>query len=116
MLLIDLRTPQTQLAEYAKQMGAEHTYDLTLDVTHLVVGEYDTPKYRYVARNRPDVQPMMMTWIEAVRELWINDQEIDMDLLEQQHKLPTLHSLKFSMTGCDDRERSDTAISCFTDK
>ncbi|PBP25377.1 BRCT domain-containing protein [Diplocarpon rosae] len=93
---------RTQLADYAKQMGALHTYDLTLEVTHLIVGEYDTPKYRYVARNRMDVQPMMITWIEAVRELWINDQEIDMPLLEQQYRLPTFHSLRFSMTGCDD--------------
>ncbi|KAG4435803.1 hypothetical protein IFR05_008724 [Cadophora sp. M221] len=93
---------RTQLAEYAKQMGATHTYDLTLDVTHLIVGEYETPKFRYVAQKRLDVMPMMITWIEAVRELWINDQEIDMPLLEQQHRMPTFHSLRFSMTGCDD--------------
>ncbi|KAH9216878.1 hypothetical protein DL95DRAFT_445016 [Leptodontidium sp. 2 PMI_412] len=93
---------RTQLAEYAKQMGAIHTYDLTLDVTHLIVGEYETPKFRYVAQKRLDVLPMMITWIEAVRELWINDQEIDMPLLEQQHRMPTFHSLRFSMTGCDD--------------
>ncbi|PVH89654.1 hypothetical protein DL98DRAFT_444295 [Cadophora sp. DSE1049] len=101
---------RTQLAEYAKQMGAVHTYDLTLDVTHLIVGEYDTPKFRYVAQKRLDVLPMMITWIEAVRELWINDQEIDMPLLEQQHRLPTFHSLRFSMTGCDDpTERMEIA-------
>ncbi|KAH7342735.1 hypothetical protein BKA65DRAFT_552354 [Rhexocercosporidium sp. MPI-PUGE-AT-0058] len=93
---------RTQLAEYAKQMGAIHTYDLTLDVTHLIVGEYETPKFRYVAQKRLDVLPMMITWIEAVRELWINDQEINMPLLEQQHRMPTFHSLRFSMTGCDD--------------
>ncbi len=91
-------------------MGAVHTYDLTLEVTHLIVGEYDTPKYRYVAQKRMDVQPMMITWIEAVRELWINDLDIDMELLEQEHRLPTFHSLKFSMTGCDDRKRHDPYI------
>ncbi|KAK0128600.1 hypothetical protein ONS95_000563 [Cadophora gregata] len=83
-------------------MGAVHTYDLTLDVTHLIVGEYDTPKFQYVAKRRLDVLPMMISWIEAVRELWINDQEIDLPLLEQQYRLPTFHSLRFSMTGCDD--------------
>ncbi|KAL2075597.1 hypothetical protein VTL71DRAFT_540 [Oculimacula yallundae] len=101
---------RTQLAEYAKQMGAAHTYDLTLDVTHLIVGEYDTPKFRYVAQKRLDVLPMTIGWIEAVRELWINDQEINMPLLEQQHRMPTFHSLRFSMTGCDDpTERLDIA-------
>ena len=84
-------------------MGAIHRYDLTLDVTHLVVGNYDTPKYRYVAKERPDVRSMTIGWIEAVRELWIEDKQIDTEALERQHLLPTFHSLKFSMTGCDDR-------------
>jgi DNA replication regulator DPB11 len=95
---------QTKLAAQAEQMGAVHRYDLTLDVTHLIVGKYDTEKYRYVARERPDVRPMTVEWIEAVRELWINDQEIDIAQLEREQTLPTLHSLKFSMTGCDDRK------------
>lgn len=95
---------QTELANYAEQMGAVHRYDLTLDVTHLIVGAYDTPKYRYVAKERPDVRPMTVEWIEAVRELWINDLEIDMPSLEREHALPVFQSLKFSMTGCDDRK------------
>ncbi|KAF4624164.1 hypothetical protein G7Y89_g14009 [Cudoniella acicularis] len=95
---------RTQFAEYAVQMGAIHTLDLTLDVTHLIVGDYNTPKYRYVAKERPDVKPMTTKFIEAARELWINDQEIDLESLEKEHLLPTLHSLKFSMTGCDNPE------------
>jgi DNA replication regulator DPB11 len=95
---------QTELATYAEQMGALHRYDLTLDVTHLIVGAYDTPKYRYVAKERPDVRPMTVEWIEAVRELWIKDLEIDMASLEREHALPVFQSLKFSMTGCDDRK------------
>lgn len=91
------------VASYAKEMGAVHRYDLTLDVTHLIVGDYNTPKYRYVARERQDVRPMTIQWVEAVRELWINDQDIDFEALEREHTLPTLHLLKFSMTGCDDR-------------
>lgn len=87
-------------------MGATTRADLTGDVTHLVVGDYKTPKYQYVAKERPDVMPMTMLWIEAVRELWINDKEIDVEALEKEHKLPTLSSLRFSMTGCDDRELS----------
>ena len=85
-------------------MGAIHRYDLTLDVTHLIVGSYDTPKYTYVAKERPDVRPMTIDWIDAVRELWINDQEVDFAVLEREHALPVFQSLKFSMTGCDDRK------------
>lgn len=96
---------KTELAAYAEEMGAVHRYDLTLDVTHLIVGDYNTPKYRYVARERPDVRSMTAEWIESIRELWINDKEIDMESLEREHTLPTFHSLKFSMTGCDDRKK-----------
>lgn len=87
-------------------MGGIHRYDLTLDVTHLIVASYDTDKYRYVARERPDVQPMTIQWIEAIRELWMNDKEIDFMALETEYRLPIFHNLKFSMTGCDDRKRS----------
>ena len=96
---------QTELAKYAEEMGAVHRFDLTLDVTHLIAGHYNTPKYQYVAKERPDVRPMTTQWIEAIRELWINDEEIDMEALEQEYVLPTFHSLKFSMTGCDDRKK-----------
>ncbi|RDL39505.1 uncharacterized protein BP5553_03845 [Venustampulla echinocandica] len=92
---------RTKLAGYAEQMGATHRYDLTLDVTHLIVGDYNTPKYRYVAKERPDVKPMTARWIEALRDLWMSDQEIDLVGLEKEHTLPILQSLKISMTGCD---------------
>lgn len=87
-------------------MGAIHRYDLTLDVTHLIIGKHDTEKYHYVARERPDVRPMTVAWIEAIRDLWVKDKEINMDELEKEHTLPTLHSLRISMTGCDDRKYS----------
>jgi len=87
----------------AKQMGAEVQYDLTSDVTHLIIGDYNTPKYRYVAKERPDVKPMTISWMEAVRDQWVKDEPIDLEALEKEHTLPTLNSLKLSMTGCDDR-------------
>ncbi|KAM3083782.1 protein kinase activating protein dpb11 [Clarireedia jacksonii] len=101
---------RTALASMAEQMGAIIRADLTVEVTHLIVGDFDTPKYQYVAQFRPDVRPMTMRWIEAVRELWINDQEIDVEVLERQHALPIFTGLKISMTGCEDvTERSQIA-------
>jgi DNA replication regulator DPB11 len=47
---------------------------------------------------------MKLEWIEAVRDLWIKDEEIDVESLEKEYTLPTLHSLRFSMTGCDERK------------
>lgn len=89
-------------------MGAVHLADLTLDVTHLIVGDCATPKYEYVAKHREDVKPMTMQWIGALRELWILDQGIDLALSERQHALPTFTSLRISLTGCDvPEERQD---------
>ncbi|OBT62282.1 hypothetical protein VE03_08577 [Pseudogymnoascus sp. 23342-1-I1] len=93
---------RTALAKQAEQMGAQHKYDLTSEVTHLIVGEYDTPKYRYVAKERPDVKILTVGWIEAIRNLWISDKHIDLEALEAEHTLPTLASLIVCMTGFED--------------
>lgn len=93
---------RTAIALHAEQMGAIHHLDLTRDVTHLIVGSYDTLKYKYVAKNRQDILPMTTAWIEAIRDLWIADEEIDLEAMERVYKLPIFHSLKFSMTGCEE--------------
>ncbi|PNY24172.1 S-M checkpoint control protein rad4 [Tolypocladium capitatum] len=72
------------------ELGGVHKYDLTPDVTHLVVGDYDTPKYRHVARERADIKAMDAAWIEAVSRKWRNDQEIDFWGLERRHQLKPL--------------------------
>ncbi|POR33396.1 S-M checkpoint control protein rad4 [Tolypocladium paradoxum] len=72
------------------ELGGVHKYDLTPDVTHLVVGDYDTPKYRHVARERADVKAMDAAWIEAVSEIWRNDEEIDFWGLENHYRLKPL--------------------------
>lgn len=94
--------PQTQYADFALQMGADHKLDLTSDVTHLLVGDANTPKYKYVAREREDVKVLRPEWIEAVRETWMNDDGIDLNALEAQHKLPTFAGLTICITGFDD--------------
>lgn len=84
-------------------MGAIHKLDLTSDVTHLIVGEIDTPKYKYVAKERPDVKVLDVHWIEAVRRLWIKNEETDVRALEVEHRLPTFAGLRISLTGFVDR-------------
>lgn len=71
-------------------MGGTHKYDLTPDVTHLIVGDYDTPKYRHVARERPDIKAMDVDWIDAVSALWKRDEEIPFKKLESQYQLKAL--------------------------
>jgi len=93
---------RSQLAEWAQEMGADHTLDLTSDVTHLLVGDTDSAKYRYVAREREDVKVLLPEYIQALRTLWMNDQPIDLNALDAQYKCPTLFGLKICITGFED--------------
>ncbi|KAI1419140.1 hypothetical protein F5Y12DRAFT_779522 [Xylaria sp. FL1777] len=83
---------RSEIAQRTADMGGVHKYDLTPDVTHLIVGDYNTAKYRHVAKERPDIKPMAAGWVDAVRTLWVEDQEIDFAALEQLWKLKTFES------------------------
>ncbi|KAI0127751.1 BRCT domain-containing protein [Xylariales sp. AK1849] len=113
---------RTEIAQRTSALGGVHKYDLTPDVTHLIVGEYDTPKYRHVARERPDVKPMGAGWIDAVRDMWMADTEIDFPKLESEYMLKTFETsggllasdypesrepgrLLCCLTGFEDQER-----------
>ncbi|KAI0834536.1 BRCT domain-containing protein [Hypoxylon sp. FL0890] len=85
----DLRT---EIAQRTADLGGIHKYDLTPDVTHLIVGDYDTAKYRHVARERPDIKPMAAGWVDAVRELWLEDTEFDFAALENTWRLKTFET------------------------
>ncbi|KAK3070311.1 protein kinase activating protein dpb11 [Teratosphaeriaceae sp. CCFEE 6253] len=103
-----------KLAEYATQMGAVHQLDLTTYVTHLIVGNVMTPKYRYVAKERPDVKIVSPRWLEAARELWMAGEDVDIASLEDEHRLGVFSGLHICVTGFDDMSRrtyiSDTVV------
>lgn len=84
-------------------MGGVHKLDLTSDVTHLIVGEADTPKYKFVARERPDVKCLLPSWIDAVREFWLVCEDFKLEALEKAHKLPAFFGLRICVTGFEDR-------------
>ncbi|KAI9753177.1 MAG: hypothetical protein M4579_005292 [Chaenotheca gracillima] len=91
-----------EVTSCAREMGAVHTLDLTSNVTHLLVGSSDTPKYQYVAKERPDVKVLYPAFIDAVRTLWIQGEEIDREALEEQYRLPVFVGLRICLTGFDD--------------
>ncbi|KAK5060071.1 hypothetical protein LTR84_009955 [Exophiala bonariae] len=93
---------RTQYADAAIQMGAEHTLDLTSQTTHLIVGSTESLKYSYVARERDDIKVLRPEWIDALRELWMNDHPINLDQLAQEYRMPTLTGLKICITGFED--------------
>ena len=83
-------------------MGATHKLDLTSDVTHLIVGSISTPKYRYVAKDRPDIKVLQPSWIEAVRESWMEGSDVDVEALEREHRTPSFKDLQICVTGFQD--------------
>lgn len=83
-------------------MGAVHKLDLTTDVTHLIVGDIDTAKYKYVAKERQDIKVLTSGWVEALRNLWLQGESIDLENLEHEYRLPTFAALRISVTGFDD--------------
>lgn len=93
------------MAAIAQEMGATHKLDLTSDVTHLVVGNTDTPKYKYVAKERQDIKVLSAQWLGAVRASWVKGGDTDVAALEEQHKLPAFAGLQICVTGFDDCER-----------
>lgn len=83
---------QTDLGNKVAELGGRHEYDLTPKTTHLIVGEYDTTKYRHVAKSRPDIKPMAMGWVDAMRNLWVRDDPIDFRALEKKWALKTFET------------------------
>lgn len=92
-------------------MGAIHKFDLTSDVTHLIVGEINTPKYKFVARERSDVTVLKPEWIEAVRQSWMQGEDTDIRTLEEHHRLQTFAGLSICITGFEDSESRQLVFS-----
>ncbi|KAF3026787.1 hypothetical protein E8E14_014879 [Neopestalotiopsis sp. 37M] len=105
----------TYIADRVKELGGVHKYDLTPDVTHLIVGDYDTAKYRHVARERPDIKAMAASWISAVRSCWVEDEEFDFRALEAEHQLkPFESSGGLAMSNVPEEQERQRLLICLT--
>ena len=98
------------LGEISENMGAIHRLDLTTDVTHLIVGQIDTPKYKHVAKERPEIRVLRPEWIQAMRDAWTSGDDFDVDTLVEQYRLPALYGLQICVTGFDDLEQRQHLI------
>ena len=93
---------QTDIATKVQELGGTHKYDLTPDCTHLLVGDYDTPKYRHVAHERSDIRAMDALWIEELMDLWKGAEAFDPDQLEKKHEL-----LAFETSGVEQTSQGE---------
>ncbi|KAI3329599.1 hypothetical protein F4824DRAFT_506047 [Ustulina deusta] len=103
---------RSEIAQRTADMGGVHKYDLTPDVTHLIVGDYNTAKYRHVAKERPDIKPMAAGWVDAVRRLWVEDKEIDFAALETLWRLRTLEAGGGLPSSSNPAERERQRLVC----
>ncbi|OAA43569.1 subunit of DNA polymerase II [Cordyceps fumosorosea ARSEF 2679] len=90
---------RSEIHQKVAELGGVHKYDLTPDITHLIVGHYDTPKYRHVARQRPNIKPMHAAWIDRISHLWKLDEEINLQALEDEYKLRPLERCSHQPQG-----------------
>lgn len=95
---------KAQVNSTGVELGAVHTLDLTSDVTHLLVGNVESEKYRHVAKRRPDILVLHPEWLFAVRDAWVQGDELDLEHLNDKFRLPTFHSLNICVTGFTNRE------------
>jgi hypothetical protein len=94
-------------------MGAVHKLDLTSDVTHLLVGSITTPKYRYVAKERPDIKVLSPEFVDKVRESWIEGGEVNVTQFEEECRMPTFAGLTICLTGFEDlAQRKEMEHTC----
>ncbi|KAJ6784045.1 hypothetical protein PWT90_00332 [Aphanocladium album] len=106
---------RSEIDQKVNELGGIHKYDLTPDVTHLIVGDYDTPKYRHVARERPDIKAMDAAWIDEVSELWKFDEEINLRELEDKYKLRPLDKCgREPPTDSNPTPEQDSLLVCLT--
>ncbi len=86
-------------------MGAVHKLDLTTDVTHLIVGDINTAKYKYVAKERPDIKVLRKEWLDALRTAWMEGEDVDVEELEAKYHFPAFSGLNICVTGFDNHEQ-----------
>jgi DNA replication regulator DPB11 len=85
-------------------MGGRHILDLTSEVTHLICGELNTPKYVYVAKYRTDVKVVKLSWVEEIYKQWMQGDDVEPRDFEVEHRFPVFHGLFISLTGITDGE------------
>lgn len=83
-------------------MGAVARQDLTSEVTHLIVGSADTPKYKYVAKNRPDVKVVDAKWVDSIHEVWLRGDDVDVSKHEEKHRYPVFNGFHICVTNISD--------------
>ncbi|BGP20145.1 hypothetical protein JCM10213_000770 [Rhodosporidiobolus nylandii] len=85
------------LLALAEEYGAERHAGLREDTTHVVTDRAEGAKYQVALERMMHV--MMPSWLPAVREAWVDGEEVDWEWLEEQHTMPPLYGVVACCTG-----------------
>lgn len=92
----DLRS---SLIQKCQAMGARTKLDLCSDVTHLIVGEINTAKYKYAAKNRADLKLMQQSWIGDMHAAWLEGRDINVGDWEATNACPAFFGTDLCLTN-----------------
>lgn len=100
-----LSEAKAALTQYARELGARVEGNLTEDVTHLIADRPGSQKYRFALDLGMHI--VSPDWIHAVRNAWLQGDDVDAHQLEQQHLLPPLSNtiICFSSLQATERRR-----------
>ncbi|EPY50801.1 BRCT domain-containing protein Rad4 [Schizosaccharomyces cryophilus OY26] len=96
---------RTEISTKAIKLGASYKSDLTKDVTHLIAGDFDTPKYKFAAKSRPDMKIVSQEWIPRLYDRWVEGEDLESDLLISKFTLPALFKCRVCLTNIEQPER-----------
>ncbi|SPO42925.1 related to DNA topoisomerase II binding protein [Moesziomyces antarcticus] len=98
-----LSEAKAALTQYARELGARVEGNLTEDVTHLVADRPGSQKYRFALDLGMHI--VSPDWIHAVRDAWLQGDDVDALQLEQQHLLPPLSNTTICFSSLQAAER-----------
>lgn len=92
----DLRS---SIAANIEAMGGQHRTDLMSDVTFLIVGSRDTPKYEFAVKHRADMTFLRPSFILELGERWKSGEDFDITEEIERGKLQVFENLIVSCTN-----------------
>ncbi|KAI3481264.1 hypothetical protein L1887_56481 [Cichorium endivia] len=98
-----LSEAKAALTQYARELGARVEGNLTEDVTHLIADRPGSQKYRFALDLGMHI--VSPDWIHAVRNAWLQGDDVDAHQLEQQHLLPPLSNTTICFSSLQATER-----------
>ncbi|KAF9517018.1 hypothetical protein BS47DRAFT_592868 [Hydnum rufescens UP504] len=94
---------KAELFKAIKELGGQHSNDLTDLITHLIAQEPGSAKYNFAVKaNIPIMSP---NWVLDSHARYINGEDLSLDETERGHRLPCFLNLRICVSGENKLER-----------